>query len=94
MRLKILYILVLGLLVRGNYAQAQIKYEREYKLKPTEIPMPAKIFVDSCKFSTQITWYKEESQDGKSIEAKLKHKGKKYSIEFDTVGLLQDMEIQ
>src|SRR5690606_9432526 len=40
-----------------------------------------------------IHWYYEENLTGNSVEAKLTFRKKKYSIEFDTLGNLQDVEI-
>ncbi|MBR9921264.1 MAG: hypothetical protein GYB31_10535 [Bacteroidetes bacterium] len=71
---------------------AQVKFEREYRLDREEIPKPALQFIEACPFENRIKWYGEESQEGKSVEAKTKHLGRKYSIEFDTSGQIQDVE--
>lgn len=73
---------------------SQSKFEREYRVKTNEIPSSARDFIDSCNFSKKIKWYGEESQNGKSFEAKVKENGRRYSIEFDTLGNLQDVEIK
>ena len=70
----------------------QLKYEREYNLSLDKVPVLAKRFVDSCCPGSKVKWYGEESLKGKSIEAKLKYKGSLYSIEFDTLGHIQDVE--
>ncbi|GHB68852.1 hypothetical protein [Persicitalea jodogahamensis] len=72
----------------------QIKYEKEYRLKAVDIPPAARQFVDSLDFERRVRWYVEVSQQGKSIEAKSKRGGQKYSVEFDTTGRLQDVEIE
>lgn len=72
---------------------AQQKYEREYRLHAEEVPPLAQDFLEACGFSSKIKWYGEESLDGHSVEAKLKEDGVTYSIEFDTLGHLQDVEI-
>lgn len=72
---------------------AQQKYEREYRVKPEEVPGAARDFLNSCSFSAKVKWYGEESLEGHSVEAKLKEENVKYSIEFDTLGNLQDVEI-
>ena len=41
-----------------------------------------------------IKWYYEENQLGNSVEAKFKKDKKKYSVEFDTEGQIQDVEIK
>ena len=56
------------------------------------MPVMALQFIHQCQFSGKIKWYKEESQEGTSIEAKSKKDGCHYSIEFDTNGSIQDIE--
>ncbi len=72
----------------------QQKYEREYRIKPGEIPPRAARFIDDVFRRVPIRWYGEESLTGKTIEAKLRSGGKRYSIEFDPTGEIQDVEIQ
>jgi hypothetical protein len=72
--------------------QAQQKYEREYRVKSEIVPQSAKDFIDSIGSGSKIKWYKEVSLNDVTIEAKFKHKKKKYSVEFDTLGILQDVE--
>jgi len=71
---------------------AQTKFEREYRIKENEVPEKASQFVQDAFLDEKIKWYAEESQDGKSIEAKLKYGKQKFSVEFDTLGNLQDVE--
>lgn len=75
-------------------AYGQEKFEREFTMKATEVPGPARAFIDSCSFDKKIKWYKEESQEGISFEAKTKFSGSWYSIEFDTLGNVIDVEIK
>lgn len=49
-------------------------------------------FVNQAFEGQRIRWYAEESQKGKSIEAKVKQDATIYSIEFDEQGNLQDIE--
>ena len=42
----------------------------------------------------RLKWYGEESLKGRSIEAKGTFNKKRYSIEFDTLGNLQDIEMR
>ena len=90
---KIFVLLVAGFLSMGIQLHAQIKFEREYKLKRSEVPQLARSFVDSCDFSSKIKWYKEESEAGISVEAKVREAGKFFSIEFGREGELQDVEL-
>jgi sporulation protein YlmC with PRC-barrel domain len=73
-------------------SKAQLKYEREYRMKVEMIPKSAKEFVNSISPYSKIKWYKELSLNEVSIEAKFKHNNKKFSVEFDTLGVLQDVE--
>ncbi|MEM1135688.1 MAG: hypothetical protein AAGI07_07590 [Bacteroidota bacterium] len=80
------------LVVVNSYGQT--KYEKESRLKRNNIPLQAKAFIDSLGFDKKVKWYFEESLIGKSIEAKTNFNKEKYSIEFDTAGILQDVEIE
>jgi len=71
---------------------AQHKYEREYRMKSEMIPRSAIRFIDSISTDSKVKWYKEISLKDVSFEAKFKHKKKQFSIEFDTLGILQDVE--
>ncbi|SOD93058.1 hypothetical protein [Spirosoma fluviale] len=72
----------------------QQKYEREYRIKSGAVPQKAARFINEVFNQTTIHWYGEESLTGTTIEAKLKSGGKRYSIEFDLSGKIQDVEIQ
>ncbi|MFD2566197.1 hypothetical protein [Pseudotenacibaculum haliotis] len=86
----ILFFVTIGTL--SSYGQN--KFEREYRIKEKDVPAKAVDFISLLKFDSNIKWYAEESSQGKSIEAKTKFKSVKYSIEFDTNGNLQDVEIE
>ncbi len=73
---------------------SQYKFEKEYKISSEKAPLLATEFINKCDFSKKIKWYAEESQEGKSFEAKTFYKKKKYSIEFDESGKLIDAEIK
>jgi len=72
---------------------SQLKFEKESRLKRTDIPPIASEMLDSLAISGKIKWYSEQSLTGNSIEAKFRLNKKYYSIEFDTEGNLQDVEI-
>jgi hypothetical protein len=74
-------------------AFSQLKYEKESRLKRANIPPMAKELIDSLAIPGKIKWYSEESLTGSSVEAKFRFNKKKYSIEFDKEGNLQDVEI-
>lgn len=74
-------------------AYAQVKFEQEYSIKEEEVPKEALFFISTAFGSVKQKWHKEVSQNGKSIETRIKKNKKKYSIEFDTLGNIQDVEI-
>ncbi|RMG30088.1 MAG: hypothetical protein D6730_02845 [Bacteroidetes bacterium] len=72
---------------------AQPKYEREYRVGSQQLPVEARQFVATTFGSTRVKWYKEENLSGYTYEAKLRWHRKKYSVEFDSTGQLQDIEL-
>lgn len=77
--------------IRSN---AQEKFEKESRVLDVElIPGKARLFVDSLRQGNRVKWYKEESQTGISVEAKFRLNKRMYSVEFDTLGRLQDVEV-
>ena len=72
---------------------SQQKYERETRIEEREVPEKALEFIQSLSLFSKVKWYKETGLNSSSFEAKAKHKGKKYSIEFGTTGMLEDIEI-
>ena len=86
---SILFMLLLFLF--GN-SFAQNKFEKEVRISEGEVPITAKAFVDSISFDGKVKWYQEISSDGKSFEAKARSQNHLFSIEFDTLGQLQDIE--
>lgn len=72
---------------------SQHKVEREYHIHSSAAPQMARDFIERCYPVQKIKWYVEESHQSRSIEAKFKKGGKSYSIEFDSVGNLQDAEV-
>ena len=75
-------------------ANAQQKFEKESRMKWDKVPLPAKHFIDNLEMQTTWKWYFEENLEGNSVEAKTKYKGRKYSVEFDVSGNVQDIEIE
>lgn len=90
---KLLPILVI-VMCQANILSGQLKYEREYRLDKSQVPEQALQFVEALKLSSKVKWYKEENLKTNSIEAKTKYKSQKYSIEFDTSGIIEDIEIE
>ena len=73
---------------------AQDKFEKESRIKPKNVPSKALSFIDSLKMDTKVKWYLEEGLNKKSIEAKYKQNKVSYSIEFDSLGKIEDIEIE
>lgn len=73
---------------------AQVKYEKEYRLKPDQVPEQAIQFVASLGFNGAIKWYREEGLIHSTFEAKTRYRRQKYSIEFDSLGALEDVEVK
>jgi hypothetical protein len=72
----------------------QTKFEKEYRIKTRSVPNLAIEYVSQFGFTVKVKWFREESYTGKSIEAKVKQDKTRFSIEFDTIGNLQDIEIE
>ena len=72
---------------------SQNKYEREIKIEKQEVPKKALDFIQTFPFSKKVKWYKEIGINTSSFEAKATSRRKKYSIEFNTKGDLEDIEI-
>lgn len=71
---------------------SQQKFEREYRLSHKEVPKPVKDLVFAHFSVKKVKWYAEQSNDGNTIEAKLRYLKHNYSIEFSTEGKLLDIE--
>lgn len=72
----------------------QNKYEKEYRISSDIVPPSALNYVEKFNFEKKVKWYREENLTLASIEAKTKRNKQRYSIEFDTTGQLQDLEIE
>lgn len=86
------YIITLTLLLVYHVTFSQVKLEREYALPISEVPTKASSFTKEYFGDLKLKWFAEESDKGKSIEAKSFKKGKTFSIEFSHDGELQDIE--
>jgi hypothetical protein len=89
-------LLLIGLMLGlwGPALSAQVKYEKEERIPEAEVPASALDFVDEIGPTRKVDWYREENLDGEAIEVKLKRKGVRYSIKFDSEGELIDVEKQ
>lgn len=74
---------------------AQNKIERELRVEEKVVPKEARDWLyDAFETTKRPKWYQEIFESGYSYEAKFKLKGKFYSVEFDSLGLIQDVEIE
>lgn len=75
-------------------AIGQDKVEKESRIKSSEVPRLAIDFIyKTYNDSVKVKWYLEESENGKSYEAKLKWNENRHSIEFNLEGHIEDIEI-
>ncbi|SED95707.1 hypothetical protein SAMN05444353_0104 [Polaribacter dokdonensis DSW-5] len=71
---------------------SQEKFEKEYRVDREQIPQISLNFVDNLKFKKKIKWYVEESNEGKTYEAKTCYLKYLYSLEFSEKGEILDVE--
>lgn len=83
------------LLFNVTFLSAQEKREFEERISAETFPAEAiSILKSSDKDLGKTKYYKEIDGDAESYEAKFKHKGKRYSVEFSTNGTLDDVEVK
>ncbi|MEX0290298.1 MAG: hypothetical protein AB3N14_14425 [Flavobacteriaceae bacterium] len=90
------HFLALGLcfLLANGTCFAQNKYEREYRIKKSQFPKNALLFLDKkIQDARRVRFYKETDSAKASYEAKFKKDKLNYSVEFDEQGALEDIEI-
>ena len=85
--------LVCYLIGSTTSAFAQQKHEVERGVREEAVPAPALGWLDQIAPEDKVQWYFEETSGKKSFEAKYKKNGTRYSVEFDTTGVLEDVEI-
>jgi hypothetical protein len=72
---------------------AQTKNEQEKRIKFDELPKTTQELVRVLpKKSKQIKFYKETDGAKTSFEIKFKYKQRRYSVEFDVNGIMEDIE--
>lgn len=91
--MKYIIILLLLFLSFATTLSAQIKSEREYRIKRSEVPEEAREWLnDTFEAFKWIKWYHQIDNDIESYEAKFRYKGSKFSVNFDTSGKVADVE--
>ena len=96
MKFKILLV-VLFAFAKANFIQAQssnLKFEKEERIKKEEFPVDALPYIQQLAEGRRIKYYREFDGERTSYEAKFKIKLRKYSIEYDRDGNLEDIEIE
>lgn len=69
------------------------KMEREFRIDQTEFPEEALEFLNQLDLPLKkVKWFKEVQEHRTSFEAKIKVEKFLYSIEFDSLGRLEDIE--
>lgn len=72
---------------------AQEKYEKESRIKYNQIPIKALDFFKLLNTKNKIKWFKEENLSKTTFEAKFKLDKLDYSVEFDSIGNIEDIEV-
>ncbi|MEO1451000.1 MAG: hypothetical protein AAFV07_15835 [Bacteroidota bacterium] len=87
-------ILILWMMGSGMCALAQHKYEYERRVAESSVPQPALDFITDLRLETRVKWFREIRLKGYSYEAKYSLDKHYYSVEFDSLGQLEDVEIE
>ncbi|MEE4000746.1 hypothetical protein V1T75_10390 [Tenacibaculum sp. FZY0031] len=72
----------------------QEKFEREYRVDKDKVPRNSLHIIKKWGFKEKVKWYAEESQEGKTFEAKVYYQSQKHSVEFSEKGEIIDVEIK
>lgn len=88
---SLVFILIFAAVATQGFAQ--VKYEKESRVKKSDVPANATEYVDLFQFKKKVKWYNETGLDRTTFEAKTKYQGKIISIEFNENGELEDVEI-
>ena len=73
---------------------AQNKYEREFRIRKSQFPEKAfALLNEEIQNAKRVRYYKEIDSSKVSYEVKFKRERLFYSIEFDSSGKLEDVEI-
>lgn len=88
--------ILLALLFTGFFPlQAQVKYEREYRIRKSQFPESARqLMLPYTEEARRLRFYREVDSNRISYEMKFKRSRLHYSVEFDTEGALEDAEVR
>lgn len=88
---QILFILICSCFFQGA---AQASHEREHRIKKSQFPDKAHVFLaNEITKVKRLRFYRETDSAKTSFEAKFKKDRLHYSMEFDSDGILKDVEI-
>lgn len=76
-------------------AFSQNKIENEKSIKKSEVPQVALDWLDDAfENIKKPKWYQEFFENGYSYEAKFRYQHHFYSVEFDSLGRIEDVEVE
>ena len=94
MTLRIL-ISIIAFLIGTHLALSQTKKEKEERINLSAFPSKAQNVLSKLpKDCKRIKFLKETDGDKQSFEAKFKYNGRRYSLEFSSEGILEDIEVR
>lgn len=74
---------------------SQGKIEKEKSIKKSEVPEAALEWLDDAfEEIKKPKWYQEFIENGYSYEAKFRYQDHFYSVEFDSLGRIEDVEVE
>lgn len=73
---------------------SQQKFEKESRISPDKVNEKGLDFMSNVNTTSKVKWYYEQGLSENSYEAKTKISKRRYSIEFDTLFNIQDVEIE
>jgi len=85
-------LLIVSILLISSISFSQEKFEKEYRIDFSEAPQKSQQIITKWEFPKKVKWYAEESNDGKTFEAKTCFQKHRYSIEFSEIGNILDVE--
>lgn len=86
----ILTLVLVGML---SASLAQKKDEREQRIREAEVPAEILNILKPFTKDLKVRYISERDGDRSSYEAKFRSKNRTFSVEFDTLGVLEDVEI-
>ena len=77
-----------------SFSYSQVKKEKEERIPASEFPEKTRTYFNTISQDVKyLKFYREIDGNKKSYEVKFKYKREHYSVEFDTLGNLEDIEV-